>query len=684
MEVTSPTVLWARQTIAPDVTQNHIHALHLVYVLIAAPSRKLGPKVHMQYPNAISSKSIQDEIKSSQAVAYIHDQLAKLSDDPDSVRLLTFVLPYTSGYIVRSDFLSIRLQMLQVQRNSEVQSFSKPLQYCAFEGLSQTSNNLSGMLDTAVGVIFSKIGQNFYLEHTERELLGRLSYPWLSTQPIPERRVALVRGRPNYRVGRPVYSAAKALGVSLVIIDEDKHWLQADNTQNNQLREAFLTIDMSEDQSLPYRIANAITTYPATIDGIFTLSDNYLVAVARAAEIVGLPTCPSSAYEAAFDKEITRSLHAASHEYANAKSEDDLASLFTSGKFSPQYPLIVKPRTGGWNSQYVQKARDKEELFLAVRKICPKYKDGVIIEPYYDGPEIDANMVMSDGKVLFQEIVDEPPSEGDLANHTSANFLENGMRAPSILPQKEQQSIFNAISKDLLALGFTDGVFHVEARISRSSMELRSDNGSIDLVPTSPNPSDDVQYHLIEINARPPGLRAQILTQIAYGIDYFAGRILSAINDLERTKAICYPFTLPGFPSGSQSWCQLVHLPVLCKGTAAGVVAIDALLTQLPDVAVHVAEYQCCFEPGEALPDPSEYVDVYGHCVISSTRGRRHVISIADTILEFYHAHGAKTTVLAPCDQNPTQSEVMCDVSSGLDRRIATAQNSKWYNLLGK
>ncbi|PVH97995.1 hypothetical protein DM02DRAFT_596654 [Periconia macrospinosa] len=678
-------IYWASRTISPNTSQGQHHALRLLHVLLIPSSFSVTPDFHAQYPQVLPLSALHDESdkRTSRPAAYLLDQLAALSSSAATPRLYTFVLPYTSGFIIRSDFLSVRLQMLQ--SSYEVQSFPEPRGYCPSREVSQFREDVIGMLETAVGVISLEIDQSFDLQNLEHQLQGRLSYPWLSLHSIPERRIALLRGRPNYRVGRSVYSAAKTLGVSLIIIDEDKHWLQADTPRNKQLREAFLTIDMRENSTLPDRIAVAVKSYPAQIDGIFTLSDNYLVAVAQAAEKLGLPTCPSSAYEIAFDKGLTRKLHADPSEFATVKCQEDLLGILSRGDFRPQYPLILKPRTGGWNSQYVRKIRNKEDLFLAVQEICPRYVNGVVIEPYYEGPEIDVNIVMSDGKVIFEEIVDEPPSRGDAAGDVSADFLENGMRSPSMLPRKEQQSIFRSVSKDLLALGFTDGVFHVEARFSQSSMELRDENGLIDLVSTSPTPSEEIRCHLIEINARPPGLRAQILSKLTYGIDYFAIRILSAINDKKRVEAACHSFNLPQFPQGAQSWCQLVHLPVLQKGTAAGITAIQGLLAQLPSVAPYVVEYQCCFEPGETLPDPSEYVDVYGHCIVSSTKGRRHVVSMVDAMLRAYYESGAqKTVALSPIEEKPYKFNGPWESLTDIDSHMAATKEIDFYAFMEK
>lgn len=680
----STSIYWTTRKISPSNSRSEKYSLRLLHVFAAGPGRSLDADLLTQYPDFVPAElNLEQHDEISRAWRYLLKQLAAQSSSREDLRLFTFVLPYTSGYIVRSDFLRTRLQVLQ--RSHQIHTLREPLERCEFREFGKSHGDLVEILDTAVGVISTAINRDFDLNSLQDHLRDRLIYPWLSLKPIAQSRVALVRGRPNYRVGQPVYSAAQALGVALVIIDEDGHWLQAATPENEQLREAFLTIDMAEDHDLPNRIATAVKNYPARIDGIFTLSDNYLVAVAQTVELLGLPSSPSSAYEIACDKGLSRRLSAAPHEYANVMSEEALLMLLASKNFRPQYPLIVKPRTRGWNSMYVRKVHAQEELLLAVRDISPKYSHGVVIEPYYDGPEVDVNMVISDGRVAFQEIVDEPPSRGDLTNESTADFLENGMRAPSILPEQEQQSIFDSISKTLLKVGFTDGIFHVEARISGSSMELRNEGGSIDLVSTSPTPSENVRTHLIEINARPPGLRAQILTQLTYGIDYFAVKILSAVKDIERMEASCHPFSVPSFPQGAQSWFQLIHLPVLSKGIATGFTGIERFLHQLPGVAPYVLEYQCCFEAGEALPDPAEHMDFFGHCIVSSMKSRRHVVEIADELLKEYYKNGVESTVApAPYAQRLSALDPACEKPKVLEQCLHVKRNSGPKITIGK
>ena len=93
----------------------------------------------------------------------------------------------------------------------------------------------------------------------------------------------------------------------------------------------------------------------------------------------------------------------------------------------------------------------------------PNFKN-VVIEPYTNGPEVDANCVLWDGKVLFCEICDDFPCAGDSTGATDQdNFLETQMVYPSSLPPKELSTIEWSIHQSILRLGFRSGVFHCEA-----------------------------------------------------------------------------------------------------------------------------------------------------------------------------------------------------------------------------
>lgn len=61
-----------------------------------------------------------------------------------------------------------------------------------------------------------------------------------------------------------------------------------------------------------------------------------------------------------------------------------------------------------------------------------------VIESSIDGPEIEANMVIIDGGLIFAEINDDFPSPGDSDMASKfANFFEDSNMIPSRLPQRE-------------------------------------------------------------------------------------------------------------------------------------------------------------------------------------------------------------------------------------------------------
>jgi len=59
------------------------------------------------------------------------------------------------------------------------------------------------------------------------------------------------------------------------------------------------------------------------------------------------------------------------------------------------------------------------ELVEAVRRAAERHTDAVtttsavVVEPYVDGPEMDANIILMNGEVLFFDVSDDFPSKGD-------------------------------------------------------------------------------------------------------------------------------------------------------------------------------------------------------------------------------------------------------------------------------
>ena len=190
--------------------------------------------------------------------------------------IIRLVYLHTPGYLIRSDLLAQRLECCEgVER---VESFTSPLHVVpsiAFQDVNPSQ--LPIVLSCAIGglLVHGLEAGKFEDEllHLDNEFRNRFSFPWVQSNPVPCRRIAWVQGRENIGVSRRAYEAARAMGVSLVMIDNPGHWLQDDHGPYAHLREAFIPVNIEVDQGFTQRIVKAIQGYKYPVDGLMTISD---------------------------------------------------------------------------------------------------------------------------------------------------------------------------------------------------------------------------------------------------------------------------------------------------------------------------------------------------------------------------------------------------------------------------
>ncbi|KAL2256462.1 hypothetical protein VTK26DRAFT_1630 [Humicola hyalothermophila] len=436
-------------------------------------------------------------------------------------------------------------------------------------------------------------------------------------------------------------------------------------------REAFLATDMTEDSGVVGRIINSITCYPLPIHGVFTLSDNFFVTVAKVAQALGLPTSPVSAFETSVDKYRSRLLQDAPGHTARVGSLDELDALLQSGTmgqrpaFTPKFPMIVKP-TKGWSSECVSKVNNLADLGVAVLKATARHGSAAVIEPFFDGPEVDVNFVLLDGEILFSEIADEPPCEADSRSATVHHtFSPEALTLPSALPPNEQSIAISTLRDILVKLGFRTGVFHVEARMVNSACEYRrtadNDDGIIDLVrkPPSALPEDQAACKLVEINARPPGYRVTVPSRHTYGVDFFAAHMLAAVGDLDRLRLVARPFDHHPSPHaddgshhhhqptpaaaplphdrGAQYHARLVYVPAPRAGTIrwpAGLPPCEELKRRRPDLAERIVLAVDYCAPGDRVNTHTDGARTYvAHLLVVSRESRAEAVRLGEEVL---------------------------------------------------
>ena len=227
------------------------------------------------------------------------------------------------------------------------------------------------------------------------------------------------------------------------------------------------------------------------------------------------------------------------------------------------YPVVVKPRGLG-ASQGVVRADDAAQLDLAYRDATaafhpgvPRFRAGVLVEEYLDGPELSIDAAIRDGSVTLLTVAHK---EIGLAPY----FEEVGHLVDGADPLLEDPALVELLRAVHAALGVDHAITHTELRL------------------TSTGPK------LIEVNGRLGGDLIPLLGWLARGIDHgrvaaevALGEPLSVATDRCRVAGIRF-----GYPPGD---CRVraVHLPP----AGVGVVRVDALVEPGDVVRLPPAEY---------------------------------------------------------------------------------------------
>lgn len=587
--------------------------------------------------NGLSSSSINLDA-SSPGSRFVLESLRRLGEPGarDNAIAIKFIFPDCSGFCVRSDFLARRLDGF----NAVVltQGFLKPRQEISCAALPSNDSLhpalLPQLLFNAVGAMIVK--DIDALGRTEAELDNRLSFPWISRSFPPLKRVAWVAGRYNMDHSKRIWEAASAVGIAVVIIDKEGHWLQ--DPQWDYIREGFISANLDPDQGFVDRLVSAVNSYGKPIHGIATVSNKRMVGVARACEKLGLPTSPSESFIIAADKFRSREIEPPSDMTSfRVNNVEDLKDRLSSREFLPiQYPVVVKPCIG-WGSECIAKVHAENELIQAVEKASERHRTSpiqrsdVMIESYVDGPEIDANVVLLDGNIVFFEVADDFPSLADESrNKWDDPFQETSMVLPSKLPQDEIDVICSSLHQTLLRQGFKHGVFNCEGRVRYSHMRYTVQKGVEDLYENDQHEGEHKtpSFYLHEINARPPGYYGNVASNLTYGVDYYALDLLYAAGDMERYRSLAQPFT-----RGPQWWLVIAVIPEEKEGVMKTADSCKEFLQRSGDLNELVPDYMTYRKGGSKLEGPNaSHLDFIGYFSVVSRKSREDSLQSAGRI----------------------------------------------------
>eukprot|EP00887_Chlorella_sp_A99_P000154 scaffold16.g154.t1 len=344
--------------------------------------------------------------------------------------------------------------------------------------------------------------------------------------------VFITSGVPGKRF---IFERAMELGVRSVVIDGPDSW--AKGLVAEGVIEKFIPLDMSTTDTVFGRCLDAIRRLGG-VDGVLSFCEIAQPLVARLTERLGLPGNSPDAVDAARDKHATRQRLAAAglptprnflitspRDLAKARE----ATCFQRGcsgcvaaAEAVGFPAVIKPICGAASIGVVRvdDATHLEEEYFKVLADLSGAKGGdgthgsaasgqangnagswinteIMMEEYLDGPEVDVDLVLSEGQPVYGAVNDNWPT-------LEPYFNETGSNGPSTLTLWQQRDLASLAVGSVKALGFDLGVFHVE--LKQTSRGAR----------------------LIEVNCRMGGGVIHTMNLLVWGVDLVEEQLLCA------------------------------------------------------------------------------------------------------------------------------------------------------------
>ena len=377
----------------------------------------------------------------------------------------------------------------------------------------------------------------------------------------------------GYEGKRFIYEKAYELGIEITLVDSADSWsrqLVSEGIVSNYIAVDF---GQSPDQVVADILAG-LRCERIEVDGVCTFAEMSLLVSSKLAECLGLPGSSPEVMALARDKHQLRKLVGDVRSYFIG-SESDLAAAAEYVGF----PSVLKPVSGA-DSLGVKKVANMLELESALQEV-KQVVGGLVVssgalcrtpspvinnvnqlasrfikldlslEEYLDGPEVDVDLVLYRGKCYFGAVVDNGPTSEPF-------FAETWNLSPSLLSREIQVELVNEAIRTVLAVGFTDGVFHVEERYT-------SKRGA----------------RIIEVNARMGGGPIRLMHKYLYGVDLVVEQIFSALG---LPPSVCMQ-DLPPIPLAENNKCVASATPNAPRtGCLKSTAFLDAKIKSLPNL----------------------------------------------------------------------------------------------------
>ena len=230
------------------------------------------------------------------------------------------------------------------------------------------------------------------------------------------------------------------------------------------LADEIVTCDTNDIAEL-IRVCGSLRDRRA-VDGVLSSCDYYIKAVAEVANALKLPSSPVEAVSAALNKYLMRKTlqekGVPTPRFFLARSELDAPEAAEQVGF----PLIVKPADMN-GSALVQKSNDLQTLKKGIALINASSVNtrnqtrfpGALVEEYLPGEEFSVECCSFGGKVHVLGITDKKLGGRD-------GVVESGHMFPADISRQDAVGIEKHVTDALEAVGYVNGVAHVEVRLT--------------------------------------------------------------------------------------------------------------------------------------------------------------------------------------------------------------------------
>jgi carnosine synthase len=296
----------------------------------------------------------------------------------------------------------------------------------------------------------------------------------------------------GYAGKRFIFDRAAEMGIKSVVLDHHDSWVK--NLVQEGVVAKFLPVDMSQPSEEIFAEAVRLIQQlgddgvTGSVDAVCTFCELSVPLVSRLCETFGLPGMKPDCVDIARNKHATRAaLKAAGLPTPRNILITSEAEVETAGA-KVGFPAVLKPVSGA-ASLGVMKVLSMEDLKRCFKETTDEMRtlvvsngalvkggsDGVeasnaidmtmLLEQYLDGPEVDIDVVFSNGKWRYAAVTDNGPT-------LEPYFNETWGVCPSILPKEQQAALKDLAVKSVEAIGFTSGVFHVECKMTSTGPQL--------------------------------------------------------------------------------------------------------------------------------------------------------------------------------------------------------------------